>query len=126
MLFRSGASTCPGLIPLHTLIALRCLLDFGSYENGDGLLGIRVHQNIALQRLLLTDSGHYLLPIDNFGKSGNKESGKKIRTGLRELEQSVKKPLSRPSSTEVNLHVDADKKMKKAVSFQESSPSHFQ
>ena len=40
---------------------------FGYFPNGDGLLGIRApNGTYRCQRLLFTDSGHYLLPIHNF------------------------------------------------------------
>ena len=61
------ASMCPGLIPLRTLMANGCLMACGFFPGGDGVLAIKVeNQRWAAQRLLLTDSGHYLLPIDHF------------------------------------------------------------
>ena len=64
------ASGCPGLVPLSTLMRLGCVLFFATFSNGDGLLGIRDRDTgqYHAQRLYLTDSGHYLLPISNFGK----------------------------------------------------------
>ena len=71
-----GSSKCPGLIPLRTLLANGCLLACGYFSNGDGILAIRTSNSdkgirYAAQRLLLTDSGHYLLPVNNFWKGGN-------------------------------------------------------
>ena len=62
------SSWCPGLVPLRTLIANAEFLHFAFFDNGDGVLGIRHGNIIAPQRLLLTDSEHYLLRIDLFNK----------------------------------------------------------
>jgi hypothetical protein len=71
-----SSSRCPGLVPLHTLMQQKCILFCSYFSNGDGLLGVRVidsygHEQYRMQRLLHTDSGHYLLPIDNFQKKSN-------------------------------------------------------
>ena len=74
-----GASSgCPGLIPLRTLLSNGCLISCGAFSNGDGSLAMKLKDKhgsprYAAQRLLLTDSGHYLLPINNFGKNSNHE-----------------------------------------------------
>jgi len=60
-------STCPGLVPCHSLQNSGCLIAFGYFPNGDSLLGIRAtNGNFVCQRLLATDSGHTLLPIHHF------------------------------------------------------------
>lgn len=70
------SSNCPGLVPLRTLLSHGCLISCGFFGNGDGVLAIKVttkngEAKYAAQRLLWTDSGHYLLPIDNFGRRSN-------------------------------------------------------
>lgn len=60
------SSLCPGLIPLISIVNTRCFLSFGYYPNGDGLLGMRISGRLVALRILLTDSGHYLLPLGHF------------------------------------------------------------
>jgi len=68
------ASQCPGLVPLHTLKQLGAIIMCGYFQNGDGLLGLRSPDGtITSHRIYLTDSGHYLLPIDAFHKKKNTE-----------------------------------------------------
>ena len=68
-----ASSTCPGLIPLKSMMTRGCLIACGYYQNKDGILGIRKDDGtFAAQRLLLTDSGHYLLPINHYGKTRTK------------------------------------------------------
>jgi hypothetical protein len=62
-----NASLCPGLVPLHSLMTNAEFMHFAFFSNGDGILGLRHCGRIEPQRLCLTDSGHYLLPIDQFG-----------------------------------------------------------
>ena len=61
-----GASMCPGLVPLHTLMRCAEFLHFAFFRNGDGILGVKNSGSICPQRLCLTDSGHYLMRIDMF------------------------------------------------------------
>ena len=75
------SSSCPGLVPLRTLINHHCLIACGHFPNGDGLLIISVRDDrgrnrLATQLLYLTDSGHYLLPIDNFGQAAGRNLAK--------------------------------------------------
>lgn len=60
------SSLCPGLVPLISLINAKCFISFGYYRNGNGLLGMRIGKVLAAIQLLLTDSGHYLMPIGCF------------------------------------------------------------
>ena len=62
------ASQCPGLMPLKSLIAAGAISAFGCFSNGDGLIAFQdaQTQRMCPQRLYITDSGHYLLPIDQF------------------------------------------------------------
>ena len=64
------ASQCPGLMPLRSLIAAGAISAFGCFSNGDGIIAFRdgKTQRMCPQRLYITDSGHYLLPIDQFDK----------------------------------------------------------
>ena len=60
-----GTSTwCPPLVPNPKLIKMRCGVLCGYFENGDGLLLFQNAVPLMGYRLLLTDSDHYLLPID--------------------------------------------------------------
>ena len=72
------ASLCPGLVPLKSLIALGCCILFAYFANGDGVLGIwdEAKSTWTAQRLYLTESGHYLLRIDNYyGKTDDSLTG---------------------------------------------------
>ena len=64
------ASQCPGLMPLRSLIGAGAISTFGCFSNGDGIIAFRdgKTQRMCPQRLYMTDSGHYLLPIDQFDK----------------------------------------------------------
>ena len=64
------ASQCPGLMPLRSLIGAGAISAFGCFSNGDGVIAFRdgKTQRMCPQRLYVTDSGHYLLPIDQFDK----------------------------------------------------------
>ena len=70
MLGGSG-SYCPGLVPLSTSIRLKATMFSGVFSNLDGVLGVRPvgaqgeHDRPTYLRLLHTDVGHYLIPIDN-------------------------------------------------------------
>ena len=66
-----AGSRCPGLLSNQTFIEKKMTLMAGFFKNNDGLL----HWEHPLQgggfkskycRVYLTDSGHYLLPIDRF------------------------------------------------------------
>ena len=79
------ASFCPGLIPLHSMSLLGCVVYFGYYDNGDGLMGVYNHMldDWCAQRLLLTDSGHYLLPTSNYDQPRQPELDKALFAGHR-------------------------------------------
>ena len=64
-----GASSwCPGLMPLKTLSAMHCILACGWHPNGDGVLGVWHSGTWKPQHLYLTDTGHYMLRVDQFGQ----------------------------------------------------------
>ena len=72
-------SKCPGLLSNHTFRDQRMNLLAAFFENGDGLLAWDYplkngKTKPKYVRVLLTDSGHYLLPIDQFsGYDGRSE-----------------------------------------------------
>ena len=58
---------CPGVLPNSTLRHYNMSLFTNMFDNGDGILAIAPGRAGALGgliRALLTESGHYLLPID--------------------------------------------------------------
>jgi hypothetical protein len=64
---QGSGSQCPGLMPLHTFVSNGCILACGCFSNKDGLLLIKLADNhYAPQRVLFTDSGHYLLEIHRY------------------------------------------------------------
>ena len=73
------ASRCPGLVPLRTLLKHQSILLCGYFHNGDGIIAVKQREQYHAQRLLLTDSGHYLLEIDKF----NQQSCNKLNNATR-------------------------------------------
>ena len=73
-----SASLCPGLVPLHSLMTNAEFMHFAFFDNGDGILGVRHLGRIEPQRLCLTDSGHYLLKIDQFDTPSDQHLNKAI------------------------------------------------
>ena len=68
-------STCPALVGNPALRKLEASLLTQWFDDGDGLLVVRHPghggeplSNMQFFRLLLTDSGHYILPLDDKGK----------------------------------------------------------
>ena len=87
------ASTCPGLVPLKTLLRRGCIISCGYFVNKDGILGIRNKGSpggFAAQRLYFTDSGHYLLTINHFGKPANAGLNKAITFENSQLRSATK------------------------------------
>lgn len=72
-----AGSYCPGLFPLSTSIKLRATMFAGVFDNDDGILALTPESGVEVRgrqkprqrpiylRLLHTDSGHYLMPIDD-------------------------------------------------------------
>ena len=88
-----SGSYCPGLLPLSTSIRLKASMFAGVFPNLDGVLGVRPVDHstgelgkVVYLRLLHTDSGHYLIPIDNRDDPGE--------TDQRFLRQAVMKHLA--------------------------------
>ena len=69
------SSQCPGLMPLHSLVAAGAMLLFGCFPNGDGIVAFQdaATQRLCPQKVYLTDTGHYLLSIDQFDKPFDKQ-----------------------------------------------------
>ena len=88
----NNGSTCPGLIPLHSLMAFGSVLICNHYHNGDGVLLLKDPEDNKYkpQRVLLTDSGHYLLPIDYF-KPGHFKGSNRITDKLKYIKDTVTK-----------------------------------
>ncbi|CAJ1430110.1 unnamed protein product, partial [Effrenium voratum] len=63
-------STCPALIGNPSLRELHASILTNWFENGDGLLVVQAtpESKRQLLRILLTDSGHYILPTDHSSK----------------------------------------------------------
>ena len=93
------SSKCPGLIPLVSLLNAGCIICCGYFANNDGLLGIRTTDgSICAQRLLLTDSGHYLLPIDQFNKPRDWKQDRLVKNEKQQLGRAAQRQLP-PSNT---------------------------
>ena len=76
-----GNSTlCPGLVPLRTLMSLHAVLMCNWYDSGDGILGLWYKGDWVPQHLYKTDSGHYLLRIDQYGHAKGISSGVVLKT----------------------------------------------
>lgn len=88
------SSRCPGLVPLITLLAQGCVISCGYFSNKDGIMGIRSPHGFCAQRLYLTDSGHYLLPIDNFNRQRQIGLDRCISTDHRQLSRAAHRQLS--------------------------------
>ena len=66
---------CPFLYSNRTCISQKNIFFASYYENGDALLIYpNLHNKSYGIRLLLTDSGHYLIPVSNFEKSPEERS----------------------------------------------------
>ena len=70
-----------------------CIMLFAYFNNGDGLMGIKNKRDpsgYSAQRLYLTDSGHYIMPIDNFGKGADRGSNKHLKSVTDKVRRSAK------------------------------------
>ena len=83
-----SSSKCPALMPLISMLHTGCLISCGYFSNGDDLLGIRMPDgSFRTQRLLFTDSGHYLLPIHHFDKPTDDNLNKIIKHDFHKLQK---------------------------------------
>ena len=86
-----SAAKCPGLVPLISLLTQGCLISCGYFSNLDGLLGIRTTSGFCAQRLLLTDSGHYLMPITNFHQRRDRGWDRLIHSDFQQVTRAAKR-----------------------------------
>ena len=71
-LIGGAGSTCPALLPNTSLRQLRTVMLTQWYDNGDGVMicstnGLRVDDpkaQLVVMKLLLSESGHYILPVN--------------------------------------------------------------
>ena len=88
-----AASMCPALVGNPSLVKMKAIIASNWFQNQDGLLiAPEADGNHQLIRLLLTDSKHYLLPLDedNDAKVSSEESSR-ARTFLTTVESQSKK-----------------------------------
>ncbi len=90
-----ASSRCPGLVPLVTLLAQGGVISCGYFANKDGVMGIRSPHGFCAQRVHLTDSGHYLLPIDNFHRQRQIGLDRCISTDHRQLSRAAHRQLGK-------------------------------
>ena len=83
-----ASSKCPALMPLISMLNTGCLISCGYFSSGDGVLGMRMQDvSFRTQRLLYTDSGHYLLPIHHFNKPADENPNKITKQDFRKLQK---------------------------------------
>eukprot|EP00959_Pyramimonas_sp_CCMP1952_P093712 1960907-Pyramimonas_sp.AAC.1 len=75
---KGSSSSCPGLMPLPSMVDCSALVACGVFDNRDGIMIIsapgkrpRDPPQVALARILYTDSNHYFLPPHRFIQSGH-------------------------------------------------------
>ena len=102
-------------MPLVSMLSTGCLISCGFFANGDGLLGIRTANNkFCTQRLLYTDSGHYLLPIHHFNTAADEKLNKLITEDFKKLKKDHDKSTHKHHKPKghltfpVALHTDND------------------
>ena len=97
----------------------------GYFKNGDGLLVLQVSSERGLrsapQRLYHTDSGHYLLPINNFGKK-LEPAAKRAGTELRKRIKENFKPTTKTVADHAQLLSSTDSKV---PYYNEESSNHL-
>ncbi|CAJ1364862.1 unnamed protein product [Effrenium voratum] len=89
-----NASLCPALVGNPGLVGMRAVIASAWFQNNDGLLILpkdKEMKTFSLHRLLLTDSKHYLLPVNNKLHSENEERRKAATFLSNVQEQSTKK-----------------------------------
>ena len=70
-------SLCPALVGNPSLRGLHAIMFTSWFENDDGLLVICPKDEPEMMRLLLTDSGHYILPTDTSAATEVSQNDKK-------------------------------------------------
>ena len=67
---------CPGLWSNTQCLRTKASVHWAFFDNNDGLMILRVQGRVFGLRLLLTDSGHYMIRTDRFKKKSNAEKVK--------------------------------------------------
>ena len=99
------SSKCPALMPLSSMLSAGCLISCGFFANGDGLFGIRGHDGkFCTQRLLFTDSGHYLLPIHHFNTPADEKLNRLMKDDFNKLKKDHDKTTHKHKHTEHQHH----------------------
>ena len=82
-------SGCPALLPNSTLVQYQMACFSAVLPHNDGILLVRptdergIHQRTCLlYRLLLADSGHYVLPVDRFEDKADRDEQRELREAL--------------------------------------------
>eukprot|EP00971_Amphidinium_carterae_P348964 6490767-Amphidinium_carterae.1 len=91
-----SGDNCPMLLSNRTAIAKRLISIHGHFDNGDGLLIVPPTDSQPCQgiRMLLTDSGHYLIPLCSLAESDpcqELHDCKNIYENVQRLRQNMKK-----------------------------------
>ena len=115
-------STCPALLPNTSLRQMRSAVLTQWYENGDGILvcstnDLRPDQpgaNLVILRLLLTESGHYVLPIQKdlavaAISDDEKEQIRRLWTGQHQQQPYQATTLEQTDIKQQNIDEDKDK-----------------
>ena len=87
-LIGGAGSTCPALLPNTSLRQLRTVMLTQWYDNGDGVMicstnGLRVDDpkaQLVVMRLLLSESGHYILPVNKEDQQMSDNDVRRITT----------------------------------------------
>ena len=83
-----NASMCPALVGNPSLVNMRAVLASNWFDNKDGLLIIPNGDNdFHMIRLLLTDSRHYLLPLDEESSAADEKESTKAKTFLTKVHE---------------------------------------
>ena len=83
-----NASMCPALVGNPSLVNMRAVLASNWFDNKDGLLIIPDgNDDFHMIRLLLTDSRHYLLPLDEETSAAEEKETIKAKTFLTKVHE---------------------------------------
>ena len=76
-----GGSNCPVLLPLECLLRMQACMLFNVLPHSDGIMILRLHigeisETLLFIQLYHTDSGHYMMPISDFGRQERSEQSR--------------------------------------------------